>query len=175
MENIDKLRYPIGKFEHKGPITTSDIQQWISDIEQLPGQLREAVGKLTPDQLETTYRPGGWTVRQVIHHIGDSHLNSLIRFKWALTEDTPVIKSYHEDRWAELQDYKDVPVEVSLAFIENLHKRWVILLRSLTAEQLSRQFIHPESGSVSLDRNIGIYAWHGKHHLAHIATAIENN
>jgi hypothetical protein len=128
---------------------------------------------LSPAQLDTPYRPGGWRVRQVVHHLADSHLNSFIRFKWALTEDRPAIKAYHEDRWAELPDYVDVPVETSLRLLDALHERWVALLRRLDAADLKREFLHPESGAVRLDVNIGVYSWHGRHHLAHITRLAE--
>ena len=162
------LRYPIGKFEYEGEITDEDVARWIDQIETLPQHVRAAVENLSDEQLDTPYRPDGWTVRQVVHHIGDSHLNGLVRFKWALTEDEPVIKTYHQDRWAELADYRDVPIETSLTFLETLHVRLVALLRSLDSEALGRRFVHPESGPITLARNIGIYAWHGRHHLAHI-------
>lgn len=165
---MQDLRYPIGKFKHSGEISDRQIQSWIDDIEALPGQLRETVSGLTDEQLDTPYRPDGWTVRQVVHHIGDSHLNSLIRFKWALTEEMPTIKTYDQARWAELEDYRLVPVAISLNFIESLHTRWVVLLRSLSREDLARKFIHPEIGPVELGWNIGLYAWDGRHHLAHI-------
>ncbi len=171
--NIEQLKYPIGHFEHAGEISNEEIQNWLDEIVALPEQLRSAVAGLTEEQLDTPYRPEGWTVRQVVHHIADSHLNSLIRFKWALTEDTPTIKTYFEDRWGELADYSLVPLESSLNFIASLHERWVILLRSLDERDLSKEFIHPESGPVKLGRNIGIYAWHGRHHLAHITNLIE--
>ncbi|WP_342566149.1 YfiT family bacillithiol transferase [Paenibacillus sp. FSL R7-0345] len=163
------LRYPIGTFEFTGEITDSVTAEWIKEIEELPERLREAVKDLNDEQLDTPYRPGGWTVRQVIHHVADSHMNALIRFKLALTEDKPVIKPYEEAKWAELPDYA-LPVEPSLLLIETLHKRWVTVLRELTPADLEKTFIHPESGTVSLGRNIGIYAWHGKHHLAHITS-----
>lgn len=163
------LRYPLGTFEFTGEITDSVTAEWIKEIEELPERLREAVKDLNDEQLDTPYRPGGWTVRQVIHHVADSHMNALIRFKLALTEDKPVIKPYEEAKWAELPDYA-LPVEPSLLLIETLHKRWVTVLRELTPADLEKTFIHPESGTVSLGRNIGIYAWHGKHHLAHITS-----
>ena len=170
---MDDLRYPIGRFKHADAITDEDLRQWIDDIAALPDQLRDAVAGLSEAQLDTTYRPGGWTLRQVVHHVGDSHMNALIRFKWALTEDRPTIKPYYEDRWAELSDYDAVPVETSLDFIARLHERWVTLLRSLTREDLTREFVHPESGTVRLDWNVGMYAWHGRHHLAHITQTRE--
>ncbi len=162
------LRYPIGKFEHEGEITGEDVARWIDQIEALPGLVRAAIEGFSDEQLDTPYRLGGWTVRQVVHHIGDSHLNSLVRFKWTLTEDEPVIKAYHQDRWAELADYRDVPIETSLTFLESLHVRLVALLRSLNKGDLARRFVHPESGAITLARNISIYAWHGRHHVAHI-------
>ncbi|AIQ47115.1 metal-dependent hydrolase [Paenibacillus sp. FSL R7-0273] len=163
------LRYPIGPFEHAGEITAGVTTAWIKEIEELPGQLREAVKELNNEQLDTAYRPGGWSVRQVVHHIADSHMNAYVRFKLALTENQPVIKPYDEAEWAGLPDYA-LPVEPSLLLIENLHQRWVTVLHELTPADLEKTFIHPESGVVSLGRNIGIYAWHGKHHLAHITS-----
>ncbi len=165
------LRYPIGQFDPPGSITGADVGRWIDEIEALPEELRRAVAGLTDEQLDTPYRPGGWTLRQVVHHVLDSHLNSYIRFKWALTEEEPAIKTYEEARWAELADYR-LPVEPSLDFLALLHAKWVALLRVLTPEQWSRRFVHPEWGSVELSWNVGNYAWHGRHHLAHITTTI---
>lgn len=162
------LRYPIGEFTAPDEITPEMIAGWIDEIERLPGDLRAAVAGLSDEQLDTPYRPDGWTVRQVVHHVGDSHLNSLIRFKWTLTEDRPKIKAYFEDRWAELADYRDVPIELSLTFLESLHGRWVILLRSMNEKDFRREFVHPDFGVVRLDGAVGTYAWHGKHHVAHI-------
>lgn len=163
------LKYPIGTFNFTGEITGSVTTAWINDIAELPRLLREAVRNLDDEQLDTPYRPGGWSVRQVIHHVADSHMNAYVRFKLALTEDKPVIKPYEEAKWAELPDYT-LPIEPSLLLIETLHQRWVTVLRELTPADLEKTFIHPESGVVSLGRNIGIYAWHGKHHLAHITS-----
>lgn len=171
-EDLKKLRYPIGLFEPPSGIDQTQIEKWISDIETLPADLRKTVQGLTDAQLDTRYRPGGWTIRQVIHHLPDSHLNSFIRFKWALTEDGPHIKPYFEDRWAQLPDYSLAPVSASLDLLEALHRRWVVLLRSLTRQDLDRQFIHPESGPANLAETIGSYAWHGRHHLAHIQDTI---
>ena len=123
---------------------------------------------MSPAELDTRYRPGGWTARQVVHHLADSHINSYVRFKWALTEDEPVIKAYHEERWAELVDYRATPIVTSLDLLDALHERWSSLLKNLDSDQLDRTFIHPESGRTPLRVNIGIYAWHGRHHLAHI-------
>ena len=165
---MEDLRYPIGQYTHTGPISDEEIAGWIADIEALPAQLRAAVEGLTAAQLDTPYRPGGWTVRQVVHHIGDSHMNCLVRFKWTLTEDIPTIKPYDEVRWAELPDYQAVPIETSLVFIAHLHARWITLLRALSRVELARTFVHPDSGESSLAWNLGNYAWHGRHHVAHI-------
>ncbi|MCH7804934.1 MAG: putative metal-dependent hydrolase [Acidobacteria bacterium] len=169
---MDPLRYPIGHFQAPENIDENHIQAWIAEIEALPGDLRRVVEPLSESQLDTPYRPGGWTIRQVVHHLPDSHMNSFIRFKWALTEDSPQIKGYFEDRWAKLPDYSSVPISVSLDLLESLHQRWVVLLRSLGPEDLSREFIHPESGSTSLVESIGAYGWHGRHHLAHIEETV---
>ena len=167
------LRYPIGEFEPPAEVTEEDLEGWLDEIEALPRALRAAVAGLSDEQLDTRYRPGGWTLRQVVHHLSDSHLNSYIRFKWTLTEDEPAIKTYEEARWAELADYRELPVETSLDFLELLHRRWVTLLRALTPEQWSRRFVHPEWGKVDLATTAAIYAWHGRHHLAHITTTAE--
>ncbi len=167
------LRYPIGQFEHRGEVTDEDLERWLGEIEALPRALRDAVAGLSDEQLDTAYRPGGWTLRQVVHHIPDSHLNSYVRFKWALTEDEPDIKTYEEARWAELADYRTVPIETSLDFLDLLHRKWAALLRALTPEQWSRRFVHPEWGKIDLATTAGVYAWHGRHHLAHITTTAE--
>ncbi|NRD77005.1 bacillithiol transferase BstA [Bacillus sp. BRMEA1] len=163
------IKYPIGKFEYKGEMTTSVTDDWIKEIEDLPKLLQDAVKDLDNEQLDTPYRPGGWTVRQVIHHLADSHMNAYVRFKLALTEEKPVIKPYDEKKWAELNDNK-LPIDISLSLLESLHKRWTTLLRSLSSADIEKTFIHPESGVVSVGVNIGIYAWHGRHHLAHITS-----
>ena len=167
-DGTDDLRFPIGRFNKPEFISDQQIAAWISDLEALPQDLRRAVQPLSDEQLDTPYRHGGWTVRQVVHHLPDSHFNSFLRFKWTLTEDRPTIKDYREDRFANLADYRDTPVETSLDLLAALHTRWTTLLRSLDATQLERQFVHPESGATRLKVNIGIYAWHGRHHLAHI-------
>ena len=161
------MRYPIGKFEKPGTVTAAQRAAWIEEIEALPARLREAAGGLTDEQLDTPYRPGGWTVRQVVHHVADSHMNSFIRFRLGLTEDEPTVKPYDEKRWAELCD-SGMPVDVSLQIIEALHRRWVVLLRGMSDADFSRTFRHPEMGSFRLDSNLALYAWHGKHHEAHI-------
>ena len=161
-------RYPIGKFHFDGPLSEEQKQEALQNIAQTPARLREAVKGLSAVQLDTPYRPGGWTVRQVVHHVPDSHLNSYVRFKLALTEDEPTIKPYAEDRWAELADTKATPIEVSLALLDSLHDRWVRLLRSLKPEDWKRTFRHPELGAMTLEKNLALYAWHGRHHVAHI-------
>ena len=162
------LRYPVGKFSFKGQLSDAERLSLIDDITQAPGKLRSALKDLSDSQLDTPYRPDGWTVRQVVHHVPDSHMNSYVRFKLALTEDEPTIKPYEEARWADLPDTKTTPVEVSLALLDSLHDRWVRLLRSLTPEQWKRSFRHPELGPMTLEKTLALYAWHGKHHVAHI-------
>jgi uncharacterized damage-inducible protein DinB len=163
-------RYPIGTFQLEGEITKSLTNQWIEEIANLPKKVRDAVTGLSEEQLDIPYREGGWKIRQVVHHIADSHMNAYIRFKLALTEENPVIKPYEEARWAELEDSK-LPIDVSLTLIESVHVRLVELLKSLNEEELKRTFVHPASGIVSIEKNIGLYAWHGNHHLAHITNA----
>lgn len=165
---MSDLSYPIGKFHFDGPPTEEQKQKSIDDIEGAPANLRAAVKELSPKQLDTPYRPGGWTVRQVVHHVPDSHMNAYIRFKLALTEDEPTIKPYEQQLWAELADTKETPIEVSLTLLESLHERWVFLLRSLRPGDWKRTFRHPELGLVPLEKNLALYAWHGKHHVAHI-------
>jgi hypothetical protein len=162
------LSYPIGKFHFEGSLTDEQKRTMIGEIAETPAKLRAAVKGLSEAQLDTPYRPGGWTVRQVTHHVPDSHMNAYIRFKWALTETQPAIKAYEQQLWAELPDTKETPIEVSLALLDSLHDRWVRLLRSITPEQWKRTFVHPELGVVILERNLGLYAWHGKHHVAHV-------
>ncbi|CAM4290439.1 metal-dependent hydrolase [Bacillus manliponensis] len=161
------LRYPIGLFTYKEEIDS--IEKWIQEIEELPTKLKVATENLNEEQLNTPYRPGGWTVRQVVHHVADSHINSYTRFKLALTEENPTIKPYMEEKWAELSD-SQLPIEVSLTLLESLHTRWTHLLRSLSAADLEKAFYHPDTGATKLKVAIGLYAWHGKHHTAHIAT-----
>jgi hypothetical protein len=169
------LRYPIGKFEPVQSLTPDQRRQSIEAIAEAPAQLAFAVTGLTPAQLDTPYRPGGWTVRQLTHHIPESHMNAYTRFKLALTEDEPTIKTYDEARWAELGDVKTTPIETSLALLENLHKRWVLLLRSLSPADCKRTFRHPEWGRGTVDFLLAQYAWHGRHHLAHITSLRERN
>ncbi len=166
---MDRLRYPIGKFEVPQQITDKHIEDWIEVLELFPTRLENLVNDLNDEQLNTPYRDGGWTVRQVVHHCADSHHNSYIRFKWALTEDTPIIKAYFEKNWAELIDAKHAPIDMSLNHLKAVHSKLVYLLKRLNPEHLHRSFIHPEKNSeVSLKQNIGQYAWHSNHHYAHI-------
>lgn len=161
------LSYPIGKFDSSS-INPNRRSEYVQTISELPAKLREAVNGLSEGQLDTPYRPGGWTVRQTIHHVADSHMNSLIRFKLALTEDEiPTIKPYYEDRWAELADSK-VAIDVSLNLIDGLHRRWAALLNSMSDENFNKKFKHPETGEWTLDGALALYAWHSKHHTAHI-------
>ena len=173
-ENTEELRYPIGHFHAPGTITDIQVQDWIAELEALPVRLRDLVDPLPEETLHTPYRPGGWTVRQVIHHLSDSHHNSYIRFKWALTEVNPVIKAYDEKAWANLFDTRTAPIGMSLDHLQAVHTKLVYLLRGLDRSELKRTFVHPESGAVtSLEENIGRYAWHGNHHLAHIERLLE--
>jgi len=164
------LQYPIGKFQWEGAITNEQREQLIAQIEQAPVQLRQAVAGLSEEQVNTAYRPNGWTVRQVVHHLPDSHMNTYIRFRLALTEDEPTIKPYDQERWAVLKDARTAPLELSLSLLESLHQRWALLLRSLRAQDFARTFRHPEMGVVSLDKYLALVAWHGRHHIAHITS-----
>ncbi len=165
---MEDLRYPIGKFSYDKESTPQKRAEWMKDIAELPVHLRSAVAGLSPAQLDTPYRDGGWTVRQVVHHLADSHMNAFIRFKLALTESTPQIKPYDEKAWATLADVQGVDTEYSLALLGGLHARWSALLSSLSPEQLDRTLLHPESGPQKLDRTLQTYAWHCRHHVAHI-------
>jgi uncharacterized damage-inducible protein DinB len=166
-------RYPIGKFSYAGPPTPEQKQRYLTDIEQTPSRLRAALRGLSEQQLDTPYRDGGWTLRQVAHHVPDSHMNSYIRFKLALTEDEPTIKGYMEDRWAELPDANHAPIEVSLALLDSLHQRWMLMLRQLTDAEWKRTFRHSELGPMSLEKSLALYSWHGRHHVAHITSLRE--
>ena len=171
----DDLRYPIGKPEKPATVTDAHRRQWIGEIAAAPSLLRAAVGGLSDEQLDTPYRPGGWTVRQVIHHVPDSHLNAYIRFRWALTEDDPLIKAYNEKDWAELPDARTAPVEVSLALLDAVHARWMALLTTLSASDGARTLQHPEYGPMTVDDLLALYAWHGRHHAAHITALRARN
>jgi len=166
----EDLSYPIGQFQKQSNITSEHRRALIDGLARLPLDMRAAVSGLTDLQLDTPYRPGGWTVRQVVHHVPDSHLNAYIRFKLALTESELIIKPYDEKQWAELADVRLTPIEVSLSLLENLHARWTHLLRALAAPAFSKTFRHPEIGLLTLDIHLGLYEWHGRHHVAHITS-----
>jgi uncharacterized damage-inducible protein DinB len=165
---MEDVRYPVGRFAHEGPVSVAQRQAWIEEVAQAPGHLRRAVERLDSARLDAPYREGGWTIRQVVHHLPDSHMNSYVRMRLALTEDEPTIKPYAEKLWAELPDARSAVPEVSLALLDALHQRWVLLLRAMKPEDWRRTFRHPERGVVPLDVNLGLYAWHGRHHVAQI-------
>ena len=170
------LRYPIGRFSFPDQVTEAQCRQWVEEIAAAPAALRSAVADLSPEQLDTPYRPGGWSVRQVVHHVPDSHMNAYTRIKLALTEDQPTIKPYDEARWAELSDMRTVPIAVSLTLLEMLHERWLAVLRTLTPPELERTFRHPEHGRLlTVGQTIALYAWHGRHHTAHITSLRERS
>ncbi len=164
------LSYPIGRFQKEPNLTDRRRRELIDGIAALPGRMRLAVRNLSAEQLETPYRPEGWTVRQVVHHVADSHLNAYVRFKLALTEHEPLIKPYNQKLWAELNDSLTGPVDPSLSLLQSLHERWTLLLHSLSAKDFLKTFQHPESGILTLDTQIGLYDWHGRHHVAHISS-----
>jgi len=166
-------RYPIGHPVLKPELTAAERSEAIETIASAPAALRAAVAGLSPEQLETPYRDGGWTVRQVVHHVPDSHMNAYIRFKLTLTEDEPTIKLYAEDRWARLADSKETPVEVSLTLLETVHRRWDSVLRAMAPTDFQRRLNHPERGLVTLDSMLAMYSWHGRHHVAHVTTLRE--
>lgn len=168
------LRYPIREFDRNHEVSAEARRQRIQTLKELPAKLAAAVEGLNDTQLDTEYRPGGWTVRQTAHHVPDSHSNALIRFKWALTEDSPAIKAYYEDRWALLGDSK-LPVDVSLRLIQAVHDRWVGLLESISDADFERKFFHPETGEWTLEGALALYAWHSRHHTAHITRLRERN
>jgi len=168
-QELEQLRYPIGRFKRPETVTAEDLERHIATLEALPQQIRDTVAGWSDTQLDTPYRPGGWTVRQLIHHIADSHMNAYIRIKLALTEEVPTIKAYEENEWAGLSDGKEAPVEWSLELLKYLHLRWTKLLRSLSAEQLEREFLHPAyTRAFRVDGILALYDWHSRHHLAHI-------
>lgn len=172
MTPSDELKYPIGPFTCKEEITVDERNACIRDIEELPATLRSLVEGLSEPQIDTPYRPGGWTVRELVHHIADSHMNAYVRFKLAVTEDNPTIKAYDQDLWAGLGDV-EAPVGVSLDLIEALHVRWVLFLRSLDEEGFCRPFYHPEEGPMKVSDLLQLYSWHSRHHAAHISSLIE--
>ncbi|OJJ23872.1 metal-dependent hydrolase [marine bacterium AO1-C] len=171
---MNQLSFPIGQFTTPDQVTPEEIQQFIERIAALPAKMRATVANLTPEQLNTPYRPEGWTVLQVIHHVPDSHMNAYIRFQWGLTEDAPTIKVYNEKDWTALEYLNEVPPEVSLTILESVHQRLVYLLRSLDEASWNRTFFHPEyNQEYSLKQALAMYAWHGDHHLAHITSLKE--
>lgn len=168
---MEDLRYPIGPFQFEGDLGPDGLVRCIDEIAVAPAHLRDAVAGLTAAQLDTPYRAGGWTVRQVVHHLPDSHLNAYTRMKLALTENEPTIRPYEEARWAELPDARTGPVETSVGLLDFLHQRWTLLLRALEPADFQRRYVHPEHGRVfGLDEAVALYAWHGRHHVAHITS-----
>jgi hypothetical protein len=167
-EDVMDLRYPIGKWEAGNELSPELRIQMIDEIALAPGKIRKAAGGLSDEQLDTPYRPDGWTVRQVIHHLADSHMNAYVRCRLALTEKEPLIKPYDENLWAGLPDARTAPAEISLVLLDSLHNRWARLLRSIRPEDFARTFRHPERGIMTLDATLRIYEWHGRHHTAHI-------
>lgn len=174
MENLENLKHPIGKHELPTIVDAEMIKHWISEIEVLPENLVKLVNQLTLAQLSMQYRPGGWTIRQVIHHVADSHLNAYMRFKLAITEENPTIRPYFEERWAETEEAKHGDIDLSINLIKALHKRWVAFLNTLKVEDFDRTLYHPEhQKTFTLKYMLSTYAWHGKHHLAQITTALK--
>jgi hypothetical protein len=170
---MSALRYPIGRFEPVDVLSPEDRAAAIAAIASLPADLSAAVAGFSDARLDTPYRPGGWTVRQLVHHVPDSHLNAYVRFRWTLTEEEPTVKTYDEALWAELPDAKGAPVAVSLALLATLHERWVALLEALSPADFARTYLHPDDGRRTLDRTVALYAWHGRHHVAHVTRLVE--
>ena len=162
------LRYPVGTLAYDNDVTSGKRTAWIRQIAEAPAALRSAIKGLTAEQLDTPYRPGGWTVRQLVHHVADSHVNAYIRFKWTLSEENPTIKPYNQQIWATLADTRLTPVEVSLDLLDAVHTRWGVLLDTLKEEDWARPLVHPENGPMTLDQLLQMYAWHGRHHVAHL-------
>ncbi len=174
-QELYKLRFPIGEFKKPEPITHKHIKKWIADIETFPDRIKSATENLSESVLNYKYRPNGWTIKQVVHHCADSHINSILRFKLALTEDAPTIRPYFENKFAELVDYSQ-PIDTAFLILTGIHKKLGILLKSLSKEDLKKEFVHPEHGKrFSLEETIGVYAWHSNHHLAHVKQAITYN
>ena len=167
-ESVVDLRYPIGKFQWEDNLTEARRGELIGQIAETPAKVRAAVAGFTEQQFDTPYREGGWTVRQVVHHLADSHMNAYVRFKLAMTEEEPTIKTYEQQLWAETPDAKTAPADISLTLLDSLHQRWSVLLRSMSGTDFNRKFTHPEHGKITLERLLGLYAWHGRHHTAHI-------
>lgn len=172
---MDDLRYPVGRHQRPTALTPDQRRAAIDAVAETPARLRAAISGLDDRQLDTPYRPGGWTVRQVVHHVPDSHLNAYTRLKLALTEDTPTIKAYDEARWAELEDSRSTPVATSLALLDAVHDRWVRLWRAMSPSDFGRTLRHPENGLMTLDQLLALYEWHGKHHVAHVTNLRSRN
>lgn len=172
---MEDLRFPVGRFTLDESVTPEKRAGWIEEVERTPAAIREAVRGLDDERLDTPYREGGWTVRQVVHHVPDSHVHAYIRFKWALTEDEPTIKAYDERGWAELPDSRGGRIEPSLDLLESVHARWSMTLRAMSPADFERAVVHPENGRVTLDRMLQLYAWHGRHHTAHISSLRERS
>jgi DinB superfamily len=169
MTDLEQLRYPVGRFARlSAPLDADRRRAHIDTIEQAPARFRALVQGRSERELDTPYRPGGWTVRQVVHHVPDSHMNAYIRMKFAVTEDSPAIKAYDEAQWAELPEAKSGPADISLALLESLHRRWIAFLRGLPADRFACAYVHPELGRVTLDEAVALYAWHCRHHAAHV-------
>jgi hypothetical protein len=176
MADLERLQYPVGRMpRNAAPLDTKTRAELIAVLEALPDKVRTLVSGLTDAQLDTPYRPGGWTVRQVVHHVPDSHMNAYIRMKLAVTEDQPNAKTYEEARWAELPEAKSGPIAMSLDLLDALHRRWVAFLRALPEHNFGRTFLHPEWGTVSIDEALSMYAWHCRHHAEHIRNAVNRN
>lgn len=172
---MEDLRFPVGRFAPDDAVTPEKRARWIDEVERLPGEIRKAVSGLTDTQLDTPYRDGGWTVRQVVHHLPDSHVHAYIRFKWTLTEHEPPVRAYDEKAWAELPESRGGRIEPSLALLESVHARWLMTLRAMTPSDFERALMHSENGRVTLDRMLQLYAWHGRHHAAHITALRERS
>lgn len=166
---MEELRFPVGRFQRPASLTADERAAAIASIAATPSRMRDAVRGLNEQQFDTPYRPDGWTVRQVVHHVPDSHMNAYVRFKLALTEDTPTIKPYDEGAWAKLEDARSTPIETSLSILDGVHDRWVRILNAMSASDFERKLNHPENGVMSLDQMLAMYEWHGRHHVAHIS------
>lgn len=171
--DLEQLKYPVGKYLMPDKINLKHIMTWVDTISSFPEEMEDKLKGVKPTQLKWKYRPEGWSIQQVVHHCADSHMNAYIRFKLALTEDSPVIKPYREDLWAELSDTKDVEIEESLSILSGLHRRWARLLHAMDVEDYDKVFVHPEyNKQISIAENIGLYDWHCRHHLGHISQAL---
>jgi DinB family protein len=169
MDNLEHLRYPVGRMpRNSAPLDVRTREEYLGILEAMPARVRSLVSGLSDAQLDTPYRPGGWTVRQVVHHVPDSHMNAYVRMKLGVTEDKPTVKTYEEARWAELPEAKSAPVAMSIDLLDALHRRWVAFLRALPEPDFRKAFSHPDWGIVSIEEALGMYAWHCRHHTEHI-------